>query len=195
MAARFALITALILPALSPATAASLAEVAADFGMSDSYTWKFPSTTMPSDEANKYIIQNWNLNGDHVNFGVNDIVFSADPETSTSTLVRREPQAETGTSPSPASSSSPSKKAATTKAQANVAHPATTELGGMEPVLRINYPQGSYNGASGGAQFYSQPLNATASDARTPAVGNATTDGQFERALLAYDIWFPTGYA
>jgi hypothetical protein len=58
-------------------------------------------------------------------------------------------------------------------------------------VLRIEYPQGSYSKRTGGTQFYAQPLNNTGGTSS----GNTSSDGQYERMLLAYDVWFPTGFA
>ena len=58
-------------------------------------------------------------------------------------------------------------------------------------MLRIEYPSGSFSKATGGAQFYSVPLetNGTASE-----IGGVSSDGQYERMLLSYDIWFPDGF-
>jgi hypothetical protein len=47
-------------------------------------------------------------------------------------------------------------------------------------VLAVEYPAGSYSGGTGGTQFTAQPLNGTSS--------------AYERMLLAYDIYFPSGF-
>lgn len=56
------------------------------------------------------------------------------------------------------------------------------------PVLRIEYPQGSYSAGTGGTQFYAQPLNATSKSQNI--FPNTTSNGQFERMLFSYDIYF-----
>lgn len=92
--------------------------------------------------------------------------FTADPSTVSSSFAKRAP-------------SSTRSSASATGSQ----FPITTSLSGEEPVFRIGYPQGSYSGSTGGTQFYSQALNTSGS-------------GQnYERMLLSYDVWFPTGYA
>ena len=80
--------------------------------------------------------------------------------------------------------------------------PASTALGGLPPVLRVEYPSGSYSGGTGGSQFYAQPLDTGASTsskskklAAAASSGNGTSDEQYERMLLSYDIWFPSGFA
>lgn len=105
-----------------------------------------------------------------------DSVFSPDPSTSTSTLVRRQQSSTTSRSSRTRSSSS---TASSTTTQ-SVSSPASTDLAGEDPVLRIGYPQGSYSHRTGGTQFYATPLN--------------DTNANHERMLLSYDVWFPTGF-
>lgn len=69
---------------------------------------------------------------------------------------------------------------------------AASSSSGNSPVLRIEYPKGSYSAGTGGTQFYAQPLNAS-SDSRN-IFPNTTSNGQFERMLLSYDIFFENGY-
>ncbi|KAL1413044.1 hypothetical protein Q8F55_000793 [Vanrija albida] len=140
------LIAALLLPvAANAAGKLTIDEVASRYGLSTNFNFSQPSGQLDSGGAQKYLVKNWNLNGDHIDFGLNDISFVNDP--------------------------------AGDKGDA---------------VLKINYPKGSYSGQTGGTQFYAQPLNATSS---TPHLaGNATSDGQFERMLLAYDIYFDEGF-
>lgn len=65
--------------------------------------------------------------------------------------------------------------------------PSSTDLSDLPPVLRIEYPAGSYSKKTGGTQFTS---NFTALEKESAEV-NA---GGYQRMLLAYDIWFPSGY-
>ncbi|RXK42318.1 hypothetical protein M231_00308 [Tremella mesenterica] len=139
------------------------------------FVFPVPGTTLNSDAASQYIVQNWDLSASHLDFGANNVVFSPDPSTATSTLVRR---ARSATS-SPAISTA-------------ITSPALTDLVGEPPVLRVEYPQGSFSKSTGGTQFYSQPL---AGSAAGVSLDNTTSTGQYERMLVAYDIWFPQGYA
>lgn len=111
-------------------------------------------------------------------------VFSPDPSTSTSTLVRRQTTSRSSTRTSSLSPSSTE----------SVSSPASTDLNGQPPVLRINYPAGSYSKRTGGTQFYAAPLNSTSSG-EGQVDGNSTTNGQYERMMLSYDVWFPVGFA
>ena len=70
--------------------------------------------------------------------------------------------------------------------QTSIASPASTNLGGEPPVLRIGYPQGSYSSRTGGTQFTTNFTTATGSQAQS--------GGSYERMLLSYDIWFPSGF-
>lgn len=67
-----------------------------------------------------------------------------------------------------------------------------SKAAGDSPVLRIEYPKGSYSAGTGGTQFYAQPLNATSKS--TNIFPNTTSNGQFERMLLSYDIYFSPGF-
>lgn len=111
-------------------------------------------------------------------------VFSPDPSTSTSTLVRRQTTSRSSTRTSSLSPSSTE----------SVSSPASTDLNGQPPVLRINYPAESYSKRTGGTQFYAAPLNSTSSG-EGQVDGNSTTNGQYERMMLSYDVWFPVGFA
>jgi len=101
--------------------------------------------------------------------------FTADPSTVSSTFVRRQNTRTHSSSASAASSS----VASATGSQA----PITTALSGEQPVFRVGYPAGSYSGSTGGTQFYSQALN-------TSSGGH-----DYERMMLSYDVWFPSGFA
>lgn len=70
--------------------------------------------------------------------------------------------------------------------QTSIASPASTDLAGQSPVLRIGYPQGSYSSRTGGTQFTSN---------YTAAEGQSADGNGWERMLLTYDVWFPNGYA
>ncbi|ORY35660.1 hypothetical protein BCR39DRAFT_511370 [Naematelia encephala] len=177
--------------------AVTLQSVIANYSLTAaSYNFSVPTTTLDSDDAVDWIKDNWALTG-IISFGTDDIVFSPDPSTSTSTLVRRDASSTTSSasksssssklhkhSSSASSSSSPSSSStsSTSTSATSVSSPASTNLAGEPPVLRINYPQGSYSHGTGGTQFYATPLSG----------GNSDT---YERMLLSYDIWFPTGFA
>ncbi|KAK4687367.1 hypothetical protein P7C73_g2761, partial [Tremellales sp. Uapishka_1] len=162
----------------------------------DSATFNFsvPSTAANSDVANTYIKNNWEINGNKVDFGSSDIVFSPDPSTSSS-LVRRKDSSSSSSSSSSTSTIKSSTKTSSSSASSTttVSSPASTDLGGEPAVLRINYPSGSYSKGTGGTQFYAQPLNDSTS--ASSVLGNSTTDGQYERMLLSYDIYFPSNYS
>ncbi|KAK8854648.1 hypothetical protein IAR55_003387 [Kwoniella newhampshirensis] len=180
------LLAALLSLVPSPSTAVTLDSIlSANALTAASFNFTSPDQTLNSADANDYIVKNWDLNSKRVDWGNSDIVFSPDPSTSSSTLVRR---ASSSTSHQRTSSGS-----ATTSY--STSFPSSTNLAGQPPVLRVEYPQGSYSKRTGGTQFYADPLSTTAGSVDRSAAGNATSDGGFERMLLSYDIWFPSGFA
>ncbi|WWD19211.1 hypothetical protein CI109_103669 [Kwoniella shandongensis] len=177
-------LAALLSIAPSPSRAVSLDSIISSYGLTDaSYNFSWPDETLNSADANSWILKNWNLNSKKVDFGNPNIVFSPDPSTSSSTVVRRAASTKSSTSTSSASTTF------------STSYPSSTNLAGQPPALRIEYPQGSYSKKTGGTQFYASPLNTTQAKVDTSVLGNATTDGQYERMLLSYDIWFPSGFA
>lgn len=110
-----------------------------------------------------------------------DSVFSPDPDTYPSqTLVRRQAAS---TSSTPTSSASRSKSTKSSNGDlATSSSPSETNLNGQPPVLRVEYANGTYNGATGGTQWTSAPFN-----------GESLQSG-YERMLLSYEVWFPEGY-
>ncbi|WVR09442.1 hypothetical protein IAU60_006509 [Kwoniella sp. DSM 27419] len=197
-----ATITPLLLAALlaiSPlsTSAVSLDSIVSSYGLTAaSYNFTVPDETLNSADANSWINKQWSLVSKKVDWGQSDIVFSPDPSTSTSTLVRRQESSttRTRTRSSSTSASAAATSVASTSTASNVSSPASTALNGEPPVLRIEYPQGSYSKGTGGTQFYAAPLTGNGAKVDSTA-GNATTDGQYERMLLSYDVWFPSGYA
>lgn len=215
-----AILSALLSFVPSPASAVTLESIIDAYGLTSAqYNFTWPNQALDSSDANTWIDSNWSLNGDKVDWGnsymyvtVKSVsflffvfcflfffvsrprnakqticsVFSADPSTTSSTLVRRQ-----ASSTSSSVSSTKTKSAKTSSAVATasattsgVSYPAVTDLNGEPPVLRIEYPSGSYSKKTGGTQFYAQPLN-----------GSDSSNGAYERMLLSYDIWFPTGFA
>ncbi|KAL0247286.1 hypothetical protein I308_104322 [Cryptococcus tetragattii IND107] len=182
-----AILSALLSFVPSPASAVTLESIIDAYGLTSAqYNFTWPNQALDSSDANTWIDSNWSLNGDKVDWGNSYIVFSADPSTTSSTLVRRQ-----ASSTSSSASSTKTKSAKTSSAVATasattsgVSYPAVTDLNGEPPVLRIEYPSGSYSKKTGGTQFYAQPLN-----------GSDSSNGAYERMLLSYDIWFPTGFA
>ncbi|WWC71421.1 uncharacterized protein I206_105377 [Kwoniella pini CBS 10737] len=183
---------------LTYTSAVSTQDVASQYGLTASYNFTFPDETLNSADANTWIDGQWSLyNKKGVDWGNSDIVFSPDPSTSTSTLVRRQ---ESSTSSSKSSTKTKTSSAASSSSTAStttsVAYPASTNLDGEAPVLRIEYPQGSYSKKTGGTQFYADPLMSTDAKVASSSSGsNTTTTGQYERMMLSYDVWFPSGYA
>jgi hypothetical protein len=168
----------------------TLQDIISTYGLNaGSFNYTVPTRALESDDTYDWIKENWDLTGNKIDYGVNDMyidsqyctcvsltnrAFTADPSTSNNNPVRRQASSSSSSSRTRTSSS-----ATPSGSQA----PITTSLGGEEPVFRVGYPEGSYSGSTGGTQFYSQALN-------------VTSGGQdYERMLLAYDIWFPTGYA
>lgn len=182
-----AILSALLSFVPSPASAVTLESIIDAYGLTSAqYNFTLPNQALDSSHANTWIGSNWSLNGDKVDWGNSYIVFSADPSTTSSTLVRRQ-----ASSTSSSASSTKTKSAKTSSAVATasatingVSYPAVTNLNGESPVLRIEYPSGSYSKKTGGTQFYAQPLN-----------GSDSSNGAYERMLLSYDIWFPAGFS
>ncbi|WVW85452.1 hypothetical protein I302_107490 [Kwoniella bestiolae CBS 10118] len=189
----------LILSALliSPlhSSADTLSSITSNYGLTDNFDFTFPDETMNSADANTWIDGKWSLYYKKgVDWGNSNIVFSPDPSTSTSTLVRRQESSTSSTTRTRTRTLSASTSSATSSTTTSVSSPASTALNGQPPALRIEYPQGSYSKKTGGTQFYANPL--TSSNAKVASgSGNSTTTGQYERMLLSYDVWFPTGYA
>ncbi|OXH28160.1 alginate lyase [Cryptococcus neoformans] len=185
-------LTAAILSALlsfvpSPASAVTLESIIDAYGLSNAqYNFTWPDKALDSTDANEWIDDHWSLNGNKVDWGKSYIVFSADPSTTSSTLVRRQdPSTSSSTTSTSTRSAKTSSAVATASATSNgVSYPAVTDLSGEPPVLRIEYPSGSYSKKTGGTQFYAQPLN-----------GSDSSGGALERMLLSYDIWFPSGFS
>ncbi|WWC63459.1 uncharacterized protein I303_106062 [Kwoniella dejecticola CBS 10117] len=183
---------------LSSTLAVTTQDVVSLYGLTASYDFTYPDETLNSADANTWIDEKWSLfNKKGVDWGNSDIVFSPDPSTSTSTLVRRQ---ESSTSSSRSSSKTKTSSAATSSSTSStttsVSYPASTALNGEPPVLRIEYPQGSYSKKTGGTQFYANPLTSTnAKVSSSSSSSNTSTTGQYERMMLSYDVWFPTGYA
>lgn len=203
-----AILSALLSFVPSPASAVTLESIIDAYGLTSAqYNFTLPNQALDSSHANTWIGSNWSLNGDKVDWGNSYMyvtakyiffprprnaqqticsVFSADPSTTSSTLVRRQ-----ASSTSSLASSTKTKSAKTSSAVATasatingVSYPAVTNLNGESPVLRIEYPSGSYSKKTGGTQFYAQPLN-----------GSDSSNGAYERMLLSYDIWFPAGFS
>ncbi|WVQ95107.1 hypothetical protein IAU59_002201 [Kwoniella sp. CBS 9459] len=185
--------------AVSPiAHAVSVDSIVQSYGLTAaSFNFTEPDETLNSADASSWILKEWTINAKRLDWGQSNVVFSPDPSTSTSTLVRRQ-ESSTSTSRSRHSSHSSTATASasdagSTTSATSVSYPASTDLAGEPPVLRIEYPKGSYSKKTGGTQFYSSPLNGTGASVAS-AAGNASTDGQYERMLLSYDVWFPVGY-
>ncbi|CAK9780621.1 hypothetical protein CC85DRAFT_286735 [Cutaneotrichosporon oleaginosum] len=160
--ARLAYIAALV-AAISPAAALQLADVVATYGLTESYNFTFPTQALSGSEADNWILDKWSINSQHgISFGKEDIAFVADPS---APLTRRDADA-------------PDLEG---RADVLAAKDNT-------PVLRIEYPKGSYSAGTGGTQFYAQPLNATSQSQNI--FPNTTSNGQFERMLLSYDVYF-----
>ncbi|WVQ81838.1 hypothetical protein IAT38_003965 [Cryptococcus sp. DSM 104549] len=165
-----------------PSSAVTLQSIVDAYGLDGAtYDFTWPDSALNSVEANAFIDKNWALNSNKVDWGSSNIVFSADPDTTSATLVRR--------------ASSTTKSKTSTATATATSYPAVTDLAGEAPALRIGYPAGSYSKKTGGTQFYAQPLNTTSATVDSSKVGNASSDGQYERMLLSYDIWFPTGWS
>ncbi|WWC90514.1 uncharacterized protein L201_005450 [Kwoniella dendrophila CBS 6074] len=183
-------------------SAVSVSSIVSQYGLTNSYNFTFPDQTLNSADANTWINNQWTLyNKKGVDWGNSDLVFSPDPSTSSSTIVRRQ---ESSTSSSKSSTKSKTSSASTSSttgtgtststATTSVSSPLSTALNGQPPALRVEYPKGSYSKKTGGTQFYANPL--TSSNAKVASSsGNSTTSGQYERMMLSYDVWFPTGYA
>lgn len=185
----------LLLLASSVSAQASLQSLISNYGLtSASFNYTAPTRALESDDAYDWIKENWDLTGNKIDYGIDDMwvwfntgksdtreltdrAFTADPSTVSSTVVRRQNTRSQSSSRSSSASAASSSAASATGAQA----PITTALSGQEPVFRVGYPAGSYSGSTGGTQFYSQALNSS---------GQA-----HERMLLSYDVWFPQGYA
>jgi hypothetical protein len=179
----------LLLLASTVSAQATLQSVISTYGLTAaSFNYTAPTRALESDDAYDWIKENWDLTGNKIDYGIDDMcvlpttvnikvliirAFTADPSTVSSTLVRRQ-----STRSSSASAASSSAASAT-----GVQAPITTALSGEEPVFRVGYPAGSYSGSTGGTQFYSQALNVT----------NGGQD--YERMMLSYDVWFPQGFA
>ncbi|OCF75853.1 alginate lyase [Kwoniella mangroviensis CBS 8886] len=176
-------------------SADSLQSITSSYGLTESFNFTFPDETLNSADANDWIDDKWSLYYKKgVDWGNSDIVFSPDPSTSTSTLVRRQESSTSSSTKTKTKTSSASTSSSTSITTTSVSSPASTALNGEPPVIRIEYPQGSYSKRTGGTQFYANPL--TSSNAKVAAgSGNSTTTGQYERMLLSYDVWFPVGYA
>ncbi|ODN83636.1 hypothetical protein, variant 2 [Cryptococcus amylolentus CBS 6039] len=190
------LVAALLSLAPSPSSAVTLQSIIDAYGLdSGSYNFTWPTETLDSSDATSWINEKWSTNGNKLDWGDNYIVFTADPSTTTSTLVRRAHESTESSSTQKSSTKSSTKTSSSSSAATSaVTYPNITDLSGEAPSLRIEYPSGSYSKKTGGTQFYAQPLNASSSDA-SDAVGNSSTNGEFERMLLTYDIWFPTGFS
>ncbi|WRT68559.1 uncharacterized protein IL334_005536 [Kwoniella shivajii] len=173
-------------------SAITASSITSTYGLTDSFNFTFPDQTLNSADANTWLVDNWSLYYKKgVDWGNSDIVFSPDPSTSTSTVVRRQ-DSSTSSTKTKTKTSSATSSTSTSTTSTTVAYPSSTALNGESPALRIEYPQGSYSKRTGGTQFYANPLNTT--DAKVTS-GNATSDGQYERMMMSYDVWFPTGYA
>lgn len=71
--ARLALIAALV-AAISPTAAAQLADVVAAYGLTESYTFNFPTTTISGNDADNWILDKWSINHEHgISFGQEDL--------------------------------------------------------------------------------------------------------------------------
>lgn len=170
----------------------TLSTIIQSYGLTaNNITYPFPSDVMDSSDASSYIVKNWDTSSSHLEFGTNGVVFTADPSTTSSTLVRRADSSTTSSSSSHKFKSSSTATTSTASASGAVTTPFDTNLDGESPVLRVFYPQGSYSKQTGGTQFYSTPLEASGSSSTT---GNTTSNGQYERMLISYDIWFPSGF-
>ncbi|GMK53735.1 hypothetical protein CspeluHIS016_0103210 [Cutaneotrichosporon spelunceum] len=167
--ARLALVAALVAAVAPSAVALQIADVVTGYGLTESYTFAFPTQLLSGTEADNFVLDKWSVNKAHgISFGQEDISFVADPS---APLGRRD---------------------------ADVGAPDLGERADIRaakndtPVLRIEYPQGSYSAGTGGTQFYSEPLSATSNSQNI--LPNTTSNGQFERMLFAYDIYFDPSF-
>lgn len=180
MLSRLALVAGL---AVAAAQSADPSDLAKSLGLTENYVYEFPAKPLEQEPADNFVYDNWHLNHGQIQFGAGDITFQSDPAGGKRRSLavradddkdRKEKTSTTSSAPTPSG----------TGAAAAVKNSKTS--------LRIEYPAGSYSNATGGTQFYSQPLNAT-SDTPKPADG-ASTNGNFERMLLSYDIFFPSDF-
>ncbi|KAI9637561.1 uncharacterized protein MKK02DRAFT_43487 [Dioszegia hungarica] len=152
-----------------------------------SYNFSVPTTTLNSDDAAQWIVSKWDATGGKLDFGENDVVFSPDPASTSATVVRRQGGVTVPTSAASSTASirasSSTSRSTSKSATGSATSPSSTNLSGQPPVLRVEYPQGSYSKKTGGTQF--------TSNLTTLAGGSA---GGYEKMLLSYDVWFPAGY-
>lgn len=158
------------------------ADLAKSLGLTENFVYQFPDKPLDSSASDDYMFSNWHLNNDQIQFGAGDITFQPDPAGGKRRSLGQEllDRGEEETA------------AATTSAPTPRSTIESRALTNSKTSLRIEYPAGSYSNATGGTQFYSQPLNAS-SDTPKPADG-ASTNGQFERMLLSYDTFFPSDF-
>nr|ODN94488.1 alginate lyase [Cryptococcus depauperatus CBS 7855] len=187
---RLVVTAALLVLAINPAlvTSVDVQSIVGTYGLTTAtFNFSMPEEALNSDNANKWIESKWSLANSKVDWGSSNIVFSADPSTTSATLVRKNQEPRTKMKPT-----TEGNQAAATPT--SVSSPAITDLNGQAPALRVGYPSGSYSKKTGGTQFYAQPIHASGSD-NTSSMGNASSNGHLERMLLTYDIWFPSGFA
>lgn len=68
------LIAAVLLPAVANAAGRStIDQIAGKYGLSTNYNFTQPSDALNSAAAQKFLVSNWNLNGDHIDFGLSDM--------------------------------------------------------------------------------------------------------------------------
>ncbi|BEI83193.1 hypothetical protein CcaverHIS002_0310610 [Cutaneotrichosporon cavernicola] len=159
---RVALVTALAAVVSHTAVALQIADVVTGYGLTESYTFAFPTQSIAGLDADNWVLDKWSVNPQHgISFGRDDISFVPDPS---APLTRRD-----ATVPD-------LEERADIRAAKN-----------DTPVLRIEYPQGSYSAGTGGTQFYAEPLQATSNSKNI--LPNTTSNGQFERMLFAYDLY------
>lgn len=182
-------------------------ELAKSLGLTETFAYQFPDKPLEHEAADNYLYDNWHLNHGQIQFGAGDITFQNDPAggSKRSLLARGDDddddddkkkkddadddddkkKSSSATSSQTSSAPTPSGTGASRAAAASALENSKTSL-------RIEYPAGSYSNATGGTQFYSQPVNAT-SDTPKPADG-VSTNGELERMLLSYDIFFPSDF-
>lgn len=188
---RLALVAALV-AALSPAAAVQLSDVITAYGLTESYVFSYPDAPLGAKASDNWILDKWSVNS-HISFGENDMyvvamndvalthrTFVADPIVNATRIPVRDLPSPGDAAPAAATS------------LASLKEERAPQAAGDAPVLRIEYPKGSYSAGTGGTQFYAQPLNATSKSQNI--FPNTTSNGQFERMLLSYDIYFDPGY-
>jgi hypothetical protein len=73
-AARIALIAGLVLPAVTDASVINtLAQVTAQYGLNEHHIFDFPSKSLSSSEATTFLTSEWDVNSQHIQFGMQDM--------------------------------------------------------------------------------------------------------------------------